>query len=134
MNIRLAEESDLEAYRDLLQRTYTAAYVDESLGIKEELFSKEVFSSHSKGTESYLRYNLAPQENQRTWVVFDSEKLVGAITIELKDEEAELRGFYVESAYQGHGIGKELFQLALKFAANRDIVLDIYAHNQKVID
>lgn len=133
MNIRLARENDLEAYRDLLQRTYTDAYVDESLGVTPELFSEEVFSAHSKDTDSYLRYNIEPSENQRTWFAFDGEELIGAITIEAKGDECELRGFYVDPKRQGSGIGKKLYDKAIEFAGNRDIVLDIYAHNTRVI-
>ncbi|HAM88642.1 MAG: GCN5-related N-acetyltransferase [Candidatus Falkowbacteria bacterium GW2011_GWC2_38_22] len=72
---------------------------------------------------------------QKTWLVFVDDKLVGALTCIIKNKnEAELTGFYVYPSYQGKGIGKNLYSLALKFSCNRDLVLDIYAHNTNSIE
>lgn len=46
----------------------------------------------------------------------------------------ELRGFYVAPKYQGRGIGKQLWLLAINFAKGKDIVLDLYAHNYRTIN
>jgi ribosomal protein S18 acetylase RimI-like enzyme len=62
------------------------------------------------------------------------EKLVGSITIIEREKDYELRGFYIATKYQGKGIGKKLWELALDFAKEKNITLDIYAHNTKTIE
>lgn len=130
--IRLAKKSDLQNYTKLLQKTYEDSYVDETLGLAKDLFSMEIFNSLD--TQNYLSSNLVVNKKQKTWLAFVGLDLVGSITIAEKEDECELRGFYVASDFQGQGIGKRLWKLALNFSKNKDIVLDIYAHNTKTIE
>lgn len=132
VSIRLARKSDLTQYTKLLQRTYQDAYTDEKLGLTKSCFSKKVFST--RDTQEYLKSSLTISKKQRTWLAFLGQKLVGAITIINRGKESELRGFYVAPRYQGRGIGKQLWSLARNFTKNRDVVLDIYAHNKRTID
>jgi GNAT superfamily N-acetyltransferase len=44
-----------------------------------------------------------------------------------------LTGFYIHPEFQGKGVGKQLYQLALDFGGRRDLLLDIYTHNHKTI-
>ncbi len=131
INIRLAQAEDIKAYTDLLQRTYEDTYTNEKKGLPKELFSKEVFNTEYN--QEYLRDNLRIVDDQKTWLAFDGEKLVGSVTATSKGEDCEFRGFYVDPAYQGHGIGKKLVDLANTFAGNRDVVLDTYTHNEKTL-
>jgi ribosomal protein S18 acetylase RimI-like enzyme len=126
MNIipRLAKESNLDDYRDLLQETYQATYVDESIGLTKECFSKEVFSSQD--TTEYLKGNLIVDDEQKTWLAYDGELLVGVITIKSTGDECELKGFYVKPKYQGKGIGNRLWKKALGFANGKDILFLIF--------
>lgn len=133
VSIRLAKKSDLKVYTDLLQRTYQDAYTDESIGLTKDCFSQEVFSSPD--SQKYLKSHLINNDKQKTWLTFISSKMVGAVTCIIKSrKEAELTGFYVSPGFQGKAIGKKLYALAIAFADGRDLVLDIYAHNTKVID
>jgi len=123
----------LKQYTALLQKTYELAYVDEALGLTKECFSREIF--YNQDTQNYLKSRLELTDHLQTWLVFDQDKLVGSITvILLSDTEAELTGFYVDPDFQGRGIGKKLYQLALEFAGKRDLLLDIYLHNKKTIE
>lgn len=132
IKIRFASLEDVAAYTDLLQYTYEHAYTNPRLGLTKECFSKEIFATNN--TQDYLKSHLLNNDSQKTWLVFDDKRLVGAITCIIKnDVEAELTGFYVHPDYQGHGIGKRLYNLALEFGGKRDFVLDIYAHNVKTI-
>ena len=132
MKIRLATLNDLEQYTNLLQTTYEAAYTDNSIGLTADCFSKEIFAS--KDTQQYLKSHLKNDKKQKTWLTEKNKYLVGSITVILKNEkEAELTGYYVHPNYQGRGIGKKLYEKALQFAGNRDLVLDIYAHNTSTI-
>ena len=130
-SIRLAKNSDLKDYTDLLQSSYQAAYTDEKIGLTKDCFSKEIFNS--SGSQDYFRSNLIVNKQQKTWLGFLNSKLIASLTIFNKDDECELRGFYVAPKYQGQGIGKQLWELALNFSDGRDIVLDLYSHNQKTI-
>lgn len=130
-SIRLARKSDIKAYTKLLRITYQNAYTDDSLGLTKDCFSKKVFSS--KRIQDYLMSNLRVDSGQKTWLAFKDKKLVGSITIEDKGNEYELRGFYVYPKNQDQGIGKKLWRLALEFGKDKDIILDIYAHNKKSI-
>jgi len=130
--IRLATKSDLPQYTELLQKTYENAYTDESIDLKKEYFSKEIFNTQN--TQEYLASNLEVNEKQKCWLAFDDQKLVGSITIIEREKDYELRGFYVAPEYQGKGVGKNLWELALDFTKEKDITLDIYAHNIKTIE
>jgi ribosomal protein S18 acetylase RimI-like enzyme len=66
-------------------------------------------------------------------MAFLGGQLVGSISIIEREIDYELRGFYVATEYQNHGIGKKLWNKALTFAKNKDITLDIYEHNTKTI-
>ncbi len=131
VEIRIAKGSDIEAYTRLLQKTYQKTYTNNKLGLTKNCFSRAVFAT--KASQDYLKSNLRQNTNQKTWLAFIDSKLVGSITITNKGDDCELKGFYVASEMQGKGIGKELFQRALRFARGKDIVLDLYVHNRKTI-
>jgi [ribosomal protein S18]-alanine N-acetyltransferase len=130
--IKKSDQKYLKEYTDLLQKTYEKFYVNEGLGLTKDCFSKEVFSSND--TQAYLKSNIQNNNQQKCWFAFSKTKLIGTITIKDKGEEFEITGFYVDSKYQGLGIGKKLWNKALEFTKNKDIVLDIYTHNTKAIN
>jgi len=133
MEIWIANFNDIKGYTNLLQETYQEAYVDESIGLVSDCFSREIFEHDD--TQKYLKSHLVENDLQKTWLAFDGDVLIGAITSIIKnDNEAELTGFYVRPEYQCRGIGKRLYDLALKFVGDRDLILDIYAHNIKTIE
>lgn len=132
INIREANLSDLPQYTKLLQKTYQDAYVDDEIGLTKDCFAEEVFNTPD--TQKYLTSNLEVNPHQKCWLAFISEQLVGALSIIEKEDDYELRGFYVDPSYQGQGIGRQLWELALQFAKNKDITCDIYAHNKKTIE
>ncbi len=129
--IRSGTSSDLPAYTELLQKLYEEFYVDESLGLTKACFSKEIFATPD--TQGYLAGNLQTNDNQHCFLAFDDEKLVGSITIKDHGNEYEVQGFYVAASYQGKGIGKKLWKKAVAVARDKDIVIDLYAHNTKAI-
>jgi len=132
INIRLATGSDLLEYTKLLQKTYHSSYINDAIGLTKECFSEDIFNT--KDTQKYLKSNLIINENQKTWLAFIGVDLIGSITIAIKDKECELKGFYVATSFQGKGIGKKLWKLAQAFSGNKNITLDIYAHNLKTIE
>jgi ribosomal protein S18 acetylase RimI-like enzyme len=131
IHIRLSQKSDLPEYTKLLQRTYVVAYTYPKIGLTEDCFSPEVF--HSSSTQEHLIKNLHVNDRQKCWLAFLGNVLVGSISIQERDDDFELRGFYVNPKFQGKGIGKKLWELARTFASGKDITCDIYTHNVKTI-
>lgn len=132
IQIRLAKKTDLPEYTKLLQKTYQNTYPNEEIGLTKECFSEEIFNSPD--TQKYLASNLVVNDKQRCWLTFVDDELVGSIGIIEREQDYEMRGFYVATQRQGKGIGKKLWNLALNFAKNKDITLDIYAHSTKTIE
>ena len=132
VSIRLAKKSDIKKYTGLLQKVYQTSYTDERLGLTKDCFSRKVFSTSRN--QEYLKSNLVINSKQKTWLAFVRSKLLASITIIDRGKECELRGFYTSHEYQGHGIGKQLWKYAKNFAKDKDIVLDLYAHNRKTIN
>jgi ribosomal protein S18 acetylase RimI-like enzyme len=132
VSIRPAETRDLASYTKMMQKTYEDAYIDESIGLSKECFSKEVFNSNS--TQEYLASKLVNDLKRKTWLAVDRSKIIGSVTIEDDGNNYEMTGFYVLPNYQRTGIGKQLWQKVQDFAKDKDIVLDIYSHNKKTIE
>ena len=132
ITIRPAQSTDIDQYTILLQKTYVESYTNDALGLTKDCFSKEIFA-HSD-TQDYLKNNLRNTSIQKCWLAFLDSKLIGAITVRDKGDAYELTGFYVDSAFQGKGVGKQLWKYALTFAKEKDITLDLYAHNTKAIE
>lgn len=132
IEIKLPSESSLKEYTHLLQNIYENTYTAQKLGLTKECFSKEVFNTPN--TQKYLKSNLQITSKQKTLLAYDKNTLIGSITIEHIGNECELRGFYVAIKYQNKGIGKKLFKRIRAYAGNKDIILDIYAHNKKTIN
>lgn len=130
--IRFPKINDLEAYTKLLQRTYQDVYTSEEIGLTKECFSEIIF--FKPHFQKYLRSNLVVNAHRKTWFAFLDSKLVGSITIEDKGKEYVLKGFYILPKYQRRGIGKHLWQYALAWAKDKDIILDIFTHNYKTIE
>ncbi len=131
ISVRQARKSDIKKYTDLMQRTFQKTYTNERIGLTKDCFSREVFAT--KDTQKYLKSMLVVNRDQKTWLAFRGSKLVGSITASRKGKETEIKSFYVDPKYQGKGIGKQLWILAMDFAKYH-IVLEIYAHNKRTID
>lgn len=131
VELRLARPDDVIQYTAMMQATYTASYVNESIGLTPDQFSEQVFASDD--TQRYIRSKLIQTSTHTTWVAVADARLIGAVTVEDKDDECEMSGFYVLSAYQRRGIGKQLWQKVLEVAGDRAITLDTYVHNVNTI-
>lgn len=114
-----------------MQRTYQESFVNDELGLTKEQFSEEAF--HTPKAMQYFNNMLVNSETQRCWLAFHNSELVGSMTMTKKGHEFELGGFYVATDYQGHGIGRRLWDLAQEYALGSDITLGVYAHNTKAI-
>jgi ribosomal protein S18 acetylase RimI-like enzyme len=132
ITIRNADNSDLQVYTKLLQQVYQVAYIHEAVGLTKECFSEQIFNTPD--TQKYLLSNLQNTDKQKCLLAFIDTQLVGAISIIERENDYELRGFYVATEFQNKGIGKQLWNQAVTFVKNKDITLDIYTHNTKAIE
>jgi ribosomal protein S18 acetylase RimI-like enzyme len=132
INIRLAKKTDFPRYIKLIQKTFQDTYVDESIGLRKEHFSKKIFNTPD--SQKYFLSTLKVDKKQKCWLAFLNQRLIGSITITDKGDVYDLKSFYVMTRYQGKGIGGKLWRLALDFAKRKDITLEIYFHNTKTIE
>lgn len=131
LTFRLAQQSDLPAYTDLLQRTYQHSLINEAIGLTKACFSKEVFAT--KDTQTYLRKKLVISGDQQTWLAFDEDQLVGTTTMTRKSDSFEFNGMYVHPEYQNRGIASQLFAKVQVFSDKAPLTLELFAHNHKAI-
>ncbi|MDX2028335.1 MAG: GNAT family N-acetyltransferase [Alphaproteobacteria bacterium] len=131
VSIRKPRIEDLRQYTDLFQRTYQTAYVNEAIGLTTRHLSPAVFNSAD--TQKYLLSRLLETASQRVWLAWRESDLIGAITVEDKGDECEILAFYVAPEFQGRGIGRVLWDKAVVFCGSKDIIVDLYAHNEKTI-
>ncbi|HRF28753.1 MAG TPA: GNAT family N-acetyltransferase [Candidatus Saccharibacteria bacterium] len=129
MKIIKGDVSWTDTYAEFCQPIYQDAYAAPGLGIPAELFSKEEFEDES--TMVYFRNFF---ENNTTWLALDDDgTLLGGIGASDTDP-VHLSGFYVAVDKQGKGIGRELFNKVLEFAAGREIELDVMRHRTQAIE
>lgn len=80
------------------------------------------------------------QENfLKFWCMYDGEKIIGTVAIrDLGERKGEIKSLYLLNEYQGQGLGRQLFDLAMgeaKKAGFSEIYLDtIGANSQKAIE
>jgi ribosomal protein S18 acetylase RimI-like enzyme len=133
LHIRLAKPSDLKQYIDLLQTTYEFAYANPKVGLTKDCFSPKIFNTQK--AQKNFKTSLINSSKEKTWLAFSDSQLVGSATCKIIDKnKAKFFGFYVHPNFQHHGIGKKLYNLVLKFAKNRDLLLDTNIYNTKTID
>ncbi len=130
--IRQGDLSDLGQYTVMMQKAYTETYVNESIGLTTDCFSLDVFNTED--TQNYLKSRLVNNDHQKCWVALNGKDIVGAVTVKNMENTCEMSGFYVDPTYQGKGVGKLLWSRVLKYAAGKDITLDIYTHNIRTIE
>ena len=58
----------------------------------------------------------ASDMDSQMWVAMDDDRIIGSIAVVKSTENtAQLRWFFIESQYQGQGIGKKLLDTAMQF-------------------
>lgn len=130
--LRLAKPSDLKEYINLLQTTYEFSYTNPKIGLTKNCFSPEIFNTQK--AQKNFKTSLVNSSIQKTWLAFSGIKLIGSATCKIIDQNnANFLGFYVHSKFQNQGIGKKLYQKALQFSKNRDLLLDTHLKNSKTL-
>lgn len=73
------------------------------------------------------------------WCMYDGDKIIGTVAIrDIGEGRGEIKSLYLLNAYQGNGLGRKLFDLALdevKKAGFVEVYLDtIGANSQRALD
>lgn len=135
MNYSIIEGSPdwADTCREFCRQAYKAAYVRSELGITEELFTEDIFASPR--VVQYYKDLCQFKVDHKTWLAVDDERnLIGMVVAQLADDYCEMRAFYVRSDLKGHGIGHDLYQKVLEFAAGKQIQVDVIEYMQETID
>ena len=73
----------------------------------------------------------------RPWCLFDGEAIAGTVALKrMNDTEIELKSLYLLEKYHGRGLGRQLLETALKYAAEKEyktILLDTKSSSEKAI-
>lgn len=114
--IRLAQPEDNIAVADFCQPIYAAVYPNDKYGMRPEHFSSDVFSSPR--TQEYIAETMLNHNLQRAFIAENAGAIVGTISIERSEQYYDIHAFYVDPAFQGRGIGRNLMARALKFCTD----------------
>ena len=76
------------------------------------------------------------QENfLKFWCMYDGDKIIGTVAVrDLGDGKGEIKSLYLLNAYQGQGLGRKLFALAIQEAIYygfKELYLDTIGANSK---
>ncbi len=137
MQIRKAIPSDEKELMRLIKAFETA---DEFLS--EEQHKIRVY----KDLDSMTQETAGKYLSDPAYIIFVAEEngvLIGCVCVEIREKkyrlyskEGYITGWYVEDAYKGKGIGKELFTNlveALKKAGCTHLALDTHVENEKAV-
>lgn len=135
IEIRKIGAEDVTTLRELAMATFSQTFKDE--------YTEEEFKTYFETalSEDTLRQELMSPQSQHFFAVVDGKPVgflkvnVGAAQTEQKLPNGfEVRRIYVLADYQGLGLGKVLFEKALRLAAETDcdyIWLGVWEHNYK---
>lgn len=119
--------------REFCRRAYLAAYVRPEIGITEELFDEDVFSSPR--IVKYYKDLCSTDANHRLWLAVDeANEILGMVAATRKADVCEMRAFYVRPDLKGRGIGHALYRELLLFSQPLSIEVDVVEYMQDTID
>lgn len=121
-----------DRYREFTRQSYIDSYARPEMGLTEDLFSQEVFSSAR--IVKYFRDLCENSDDNKSWLAIDSgQQLVGVIAAHKYKEFCEMKAFYVDKEHQGQGIGRALYEKVLRFAGGMAMQLDVVNFMDKTI-
>lgn len=110
--------------REFCRQAYLAAYPNPAIGITEDLFSEEVFSSPR--IVKYFQNMCRETADHKIWLAVDNnQEILGVVAGHLHPDYCDMQCFYVAAKHKGQGIGHALYQKVLKLAGSLPIQVDV---------
>lgn len=136
IEITTALPSDARAIREVQYKTWLATYPNEAAGITvddiEDRFKDSFSDENIRKREEYMRSQPPTTKN---FVVKIDSKIAGFATAVRHEDKNQLQAIYMLPELQGMGIGKKLWDEALKFFdPSKDIIVHVADYNTQAIN
>lgn len=134
--IRTMTIEDVDTVDDLLYKTWLNTYVNDELGITEEVL-RNFLDKRFKDLDIEHRqklFELKQGDNSRRMVI-EVDGVVAGMCVAIKRKDFnQLQVLYVLPEYQGMGLGRALWEESLKFFdKEKKIIVQVASYNKKAI-
>ena len=132
-----ATPTDSEAINNIYYSTWISTYPSKEHAVSKEDIEDMLKSTLSVETlESHKKWLSSLPDDVRVYVAKDINKVIGFCYVKkgIDNENNKLRAIYVDSSYQGKGIGKLLWNAALDFLdLKKETDVQVVAYNDSAI-
>lgn len=136
MKISVAKLGDVEGIQDVFYLTWLDTYPNKENGITvDDIEYKFKDRLTEEGIKRATEKIVNPPEGSTTFVSKEDNKIIGVCKILVSPEENRLGAIYILPEYQGKGVGKKLWEQAIKyFNFNKDIFVSVAVYNTNAIE
>lgn len=133
--ITIASPADTEGIQKVFHHTWLATYPNKEYGITVEDIEERFNDAYTKERLAIRRRQIAmPLPGELLLVAKVGGEVVGVCRVEKDAQKNELRGLYVLPAYQGQGIGRQLWAGVQNFFdPAKDTLVDVAVYNENAI-
>ncbi len=134
--ITRATASDAEGISNVSRETWLATYPNEKAGITKEDIEDYKDREYAKKLERLRDRLIESNPDNKFFVAKQGDRVIGFCSVKKNPKYNELKSIYVLPEFQGHGIGKRLWQEILTDIADNTnkIILHVVIYNQPAID
>ena len=133
--IRKVEIADVEVLAKLAKQTFRETFAHDNTEEQLQRYFEEAYSLKNLSTE-------LENPDSETYFIMHEEEIAGFLKVNWGNAQTEkelenafeIQRLYVLQAYQGFGLGKQLFEFALELAENNGFSwawLGVWEHNTK---
>jgi len=137
LTIRKATIDDIPAVRQLLYDTWLATYVNDELGVTQEVLKEWMKDLSDPAKIKAIRKKMNNFSPHDIYVVaFVDDELAGMCKLVRHGEGHELKAIYVLPKYQKMGIGMKLWQEVSAQSPDdvRHVIVHVVSYNQPAIN
>jgi ribosomal protein S18 acetylase RimI-like enzyme len=133
--ITSAKPEDSEGIQEVFFKTWLDVYPNEEFGITlDDIQDRYKNALTAEGIAKREKFLVELGPNKKFFVAKDDVKVIGLCVAVLYPEKNQLEAIYILPAYQGKGIGKLLWEEAMKFFdPQKETMLEVVTYNAKAI-
>lgn len=133
--VTLACPDDAEGINQVFYQTWLATYPNSELGITKELIDMRVREWILPDRIEKRRYLIvSPPTGETMLVAKQQRKIVGVCAVVRHSTKNRLQAIYVLPEFQGKGIGRSLWEEALRYLDGaHETLLSVVTYNKKTI-